>query len=70
MTKCPVCGGQMKAMKNITIYGGTVTLGHKCKRCGYWTGKTRRVPSRYIFTLRRTGATNKEPSTVIGSEPE
>ena len=55
-------------MKNITIYGGTVTLGHKCKRCGYWTGKTRRIPSRYIFTLKPAGKLKIKTSTLVGDE--
>lgn len=53
MSKCPVCGSPIKAMKNVTIYGGTVTLGFKCTKCPYWTGSKRRVPTRYVFYKRK-----------------
>jgi hypothetical protein len=49
ISRCPVCRSPLKAMKNITIYGGTVTLGFKCTKCPFWTGKKRRVPTRYTF---------------------
>jgi len=52
MYKCPVCGTKLKQVKNQTVYGGTVTLEHRCPHCGYWTGLRRRVPTRYVFTLR------------------
>lgn len=48
--KCPVCGHRVKLVKNMTIFGGTVTLGYKCPHCPYWTGLRRRVPTRYTFT--------------------
>ncbi len=47
--RCPVCGSKTKRIQNETVYGGTVTLGYKCRACGYWTGLKRRVPTRYIF---------------------
>lgn len=50
--KCPVCGERLKRVRNMTVYGGTVTLGYKCVRCKYWTGLRRRVPIRYVFTRR------------------
>jgi hypothetical protein len=53
MSKCPVCRAPLKAQKNVTIYGGTVTLGFKCTKCPYWTGKKRRVPTRYVFFKRK-----------------
>jgi DNA-directed RNA polymerase subunit RPC12/RpoP len=46
---CPVCGGKTFKIKNETVYGGTVTVGYKCKTCGFWTGLKQRVPTRYIF---------------------
>ena len=49
--KCPVCSTKLKQVKNQTVYGGTVTLEHRCPGCGYWTGVKRRVPTRYVFTL-------------------
>ncbi len=47
---CPVCSHRLKLVKNMTVFGGTVTLGYKCPHCPYWTGIRRRVPTRYIFT--------------------
>ena len=49
MTKCPVCGGVLKRVKNLTIWGGEVTIELNCKKCGYWTGKKKRMPTRYVF---------------------
>ncbi len=51
--KCPICGSRLKRLKNMTIFGGTVTLGYICSGCRYWTGLKRNVPARYIFTSRR-----------------
>ena len=52
MVKCPVCGQRLTRVRNMTVFGGTVTLGYRCSRCGYWTGLKKRVPTRYIFTRR------------------
>ena len=52
LIKCPVCGERLKRVRNMSVYGGTVTLGYKCGRCGYWTGLRRRIPIRYVFTRR------------------
>ncbi|HUS56939.1 MAG TPA: hypothetical protein VMY17_02860 [Thermoplasmata archaeon] len=46
---CPVCGGRTKRIKNLTVYGGSVTMGYRCSTCGYWTGLKCRVPTRYVF---------------------
>ncbi|HTY47568.1 MAG TPA: hypothetical protein VMB46_07875 [Methanomassiliicoccales archaeon] len=48
-SRCPVCGSKTERIQNETIFGGTVTLGYKCRSCGYWTGLRRRIPTRYIF---------------------
>lgn len=48
---CPVCGGEMRPVKNQTLYGWRVTSGYSCPQCGYWTGKRRRVPTLYEFIL-------------------
>jgi hypothetical protein len=53
ITLCPVCGERLQRSRNQTVFGGTVTLGYTCKVCGYATGVKRKVPVRYIFTLRR-----------------
>ena len=47
---CPVCGGRTKRIKNLTVYGGSVTMGYRCSTCGYWTGLRNRVPTLYIFS--------------------
>jgi hypothetical protein len=46
---CPVCGSRMDRIRNLTVYGGSVTMGYKCKACGYWTGLKNRVPTLYVF---------------------
>ncbi|MBX8632202.1 MAG: hypothetical protein J9259_06770 [Thermoplasmata archaeon YP2-bin.285] len=50
--KCPICGSKLKRLKNMTIYGGTVTLGYSCSNCRYWTGLRKNIPSRYVFASR------------------
>lgn len=52
LVKCPVCGARLQKVRNMTVFGGTVTLGYRCNRCRYWTGLKRRVPTRYVFTRR------------------
>jgi len=52
LVRCPVCGERLKKVRNMTVFGGTVTLGYRCGRCKYWTGLKRRVPTRYVFTRR------------------
>lgn len=47
---CPVCGGRTERIRNLTVYGGTVTRGYRCRNCGYWTGLRKRVPTLYIFS--------------------
>ncbi|MBU0497961.1 MAG: hypothetical protein KKC68_00215 [Candidatus Thermoplasmatota archaeon] len=49
LTRCPVCTGSLTRVKNQTIWGGEVTLEFRCKNCGYWTGKKKRIPTRYVF---------------------
>ena len=53
LVKCPVCGAALKKVKNLTIWGGEVTIEFKCPVCGYWTGKKKRIPTRYVFHLRK-----------------
>jgi hypothetical protein len=52
MTRCPVCGNNLKRVKNLTIWGGEVTIEFSCNKCGYWTGKKKRIPTRYVFHLK------------------
>ena len=53
MTKCPVCNNTLKRVKNLTIWGGEVTIEFRCANCGYWTGKKKRIPTRYVFHLKK-----------------
>ncbi|MFW6173905.1 MAG: hypothetical protein ACOC5T_09185 [Elusimicrobiota bacterium] len=49
LARCPVCDNSLKRVKNLTIWGGEVTIEFRCSNCGYWTGKKKRIPTRYIF---------------------
>ena len=53
LTKCPVCESSLKRVKNLTIWGGEVTIEFSCLNCGYWTGKKKRIPTRYVFHLKK-----------------
>jgi len=53
MNKCPVCNSPLNRVKNLTIWGGEVTIEFNCKKCGYWTGKKKRIPTRYIFHMKK-----------------
>ncbi len=53
MNKCPVCKSDLKKVKNKTIWGGKVTIEFRCKKCGYWTGKKKRIPKRYVFHYKK-----------------
>jgi len=53
MNKCPVCGNNLKNVKNLTIWGGEVTIEFRCGNCGYWTGKKKRIPTRYVFQVKK-----------------
>jgi uncharacterized protein with PIN domain len=52
ISKCPVCNHKLKLVKNKTIYDGVVIIGHECTNCSYWTGMKRRIPIRYIFSVK------------------
>jgi hypothetical protein len=49
LSKCPVCNNSLSRVKNLTIWGGEVTIEFRCDKCGYWTGKKKRIPKRYTF---------------------
>ena len=51
--KCPVCKNALKRVKNLTIWGGEVTIEFRCPVCGYWTGKKKRIPTRYVFHYKQ-----------------
>jgi uncharacterized protein with PIN domain len=52
MALCPVCNSKLKPIKNKTLYNWEVTVGYRCRKCKYWTGKKRRIPKRYVFEKR------------------
>ena len=53
LAKCPVCNNSLNRVKNLTIWGGEVTIEFRCSKCGYWTGKKKRIPTRYVFHLEK-----------------
>ncbi|HDN50405.1 MAG TPA: hypothetical protein ENG06_01355 [Thermoplasmatales archaeon] len=52
MDKCPVCGKELKKIKNLSLLGEEVVVGYACTLCGY-RGKINEGPLRYIFHLSR-----------------
>ena len=53
LSKCPVCSYPLGRVKTLTIWGGEVTIEFRCSNCGYWTGKKKRIPTRYVFYLKK-----------------
>ncbi len=53
LARCPVCSNSLQRVKNLTIWGGEVTIEFKCSNCGYWTGKKKRIPTLYVFHLKK-----------------
>ena len=53
LNKCPVCDGSLDRVKNLTVYGGEVTIEFRCPTCGYWTGKKKRIPTLYVFHFKK-----------------
>ncbi len=49
--RCPVCGGDLKRVKNLSLWGDEVTVGYSCETCSYKGGVKQRVPTRYVFHL-------------------
>lgn len=52
MTVCPVCNSKLTSIKNKTLYNWEITVGYRCRKCKYWTGKKKRIPTRYVFEKR------------------
>jgi len=50
LAACPVCGSELKPIRNRTLTGESIVLGQRCVRCDYWTHRARRVPVRYQIT--------------------
>jgi len=53
LNSCPVCNNTLKRVKNLTIWGGEVTIEFSCSNCGYWTGKKKRIPTLYVFHWKK-----------------
>ena len=53
LARCPVCSNSLQRVKNLTIWGGEVTIEFRCSNCGYWTGKKKRIPTLYVFHLKK-----------------
>ena len=49
--QCPVCGGDLRRVKNRSLWGKEVTVGYTCETCSYKGGVKQRVPTRYVFHL-------------------
>lgn len=50
--RCPVCAARLRKVRNRTLRGGQVLVGLRCSTCGYRTGRSLEVPSRYVFHRR------------------
>ncbi len=48
-SSCPVCGGSLRSVRNMTLFGGEVAVEVRCEKCGYIAARKKSVPSRYIF---------------------
>jgi uncharacterized protein with PIN domain len=53
LSRCPICKNNLNRVRNQTIWGGKVTLEFRCRKCGYWTGKKKRIPTRYVFHFNK-----------------
>ena len=53
LNRCPVCDTKLNKVKNQTIWGGQVTIEYRCSFCGYWTGKKKRIPTLYVFHIKK-----------------
>src|SRR2546425_7175461 len=48
LIKCPVCGARLKKVRNMTVYGGTVTLRYPCQRGKYLARLRRPLPDPHV----------------------
>ena len=46
--KCPVCGGNLKEIRNLNLEGKQVIIGYRCTLCNY-KGRVYEKPTRYSF---------------------
>ena len=49
---CPVCGGNLRSIRNRTLYWDTVELMRNCDSCGYSAKGTETRPARYGISRR------------------
>lgn len=50
---CPVCSDRLQTVRNSTLTGEDVVIGHRCRRCGYSIGIRMRTPGMYVFHRKR-----------------
>ncbi len=51
-TRCPVCRGELRSVRNMTLDGDTVELSRECRKCGYSASSGAFRPARYIIVKR------------------
>jgi len=54
--RCPVCGSELRPIRNRTLSGESIVLGQRCARCDFWSHRARRVPVRYRITSVRASS--------------
>ncbi|HEC76355.1 MAG TPA: hypothetical protein ENI33_03730 [Thermoplasmatales archaeon] len=47
-SKCPVCEGKLKEIKNLSLTGKEIIIGYRCTLCDY-KGNVNEFPVRYSF---------------------
>ena len=68
LAHCPVCGSELRPIRNRTLLGDEVTLGYRCVLCPYWTHLKRRVPVRYVFVPAGSGPGGDRPEPTLRSD--
>ena len=56
LERCPVCGAELRQIRNRTLSGESIVLGQRCTRCDYWSHRARRVPVRYRISSARSSS--------------
>ncbi|KAA0000294.1 MAG: hypothetical protein FE047_01755 [Thermoplasmata archaeon] len=49
---CPVCGGKLEKIRNMSLLGEKIVIGYVCKSCRY-KSKVNELPLRYSFHFSR-----------------
>lgn len=60
LAACPVCGGELKRTANRTLTGTTTSVGYRCPRCPWWTGRDYRIPAGYSFAAKLARGRNAQ----------